>query len=304
MTEQHEDDRPQPRYGAYAANSGDTSGQSGSGSEGTPGSDAQQPNWGGQHNPYGQPSWGQPGPTQEQQQGHNPYAGPYGSPPVEGNPAASWQQGGYQQGGGYAAPAPAQKPKRPSTLTAALTLFLIAGVTSLAWGIYVFVTLPLQDPEAFLDPIMQESMVTAFENDPQLQGLSQTEMLEFTLFAFAVMALVWAVVLLAIYITAAFLGAMAGTPGRILATIWAALSLFFLALGHDGASYGLILVTVSASITALVLLWMPPSNRFVRERRAFKDAQKGYYPGAYGPPQGGYQPHPPQGSNSGGPYGN
>lgn len=292
--------RPQPRYGAYApADTGDRSG-SGSGAE-TESTET--------YNPYAQPTWGQPGGSSGTDSygynagGSNPYgSNPYGSDPYQtqqqsysGAGQSSWQQPSAQQGSGpYAPPQqpgtpsqdgyPAQqRPKRPATLWTALTALLTAGVTSMIWGFYVFVTIPAQTmSEVFgtsFSEILAEEMERQAEVDPTLQELTAQELEEATLVMIGVLALLWAAVLLALYITTAFLGAMAGNPGRIIATIWAGLSLLFLTFGHDGASYGIISATIAFSVVAIVMMWLPASSKYIRYRKWEKETlRSGYYP--------------------------
>lgn len=301
--------RPQPRYGAYApSHSGDGSGTETGSTSQTEAESAET------YNPYAQPTWGQPGGASggsqqsTPQQSSDPYgagsygANPYGSNPYGSDPygsqqqshpgaaQSSWQHAPADQGqvqqpgqyppGGYPAQ---QRPKRPATLWTVLATLLAAGVTSLIWGLYVLVTLPAQSLEgtfggAFND-IFFEEMERQAEVDPNLQNLSAQELEEATLAMFGIMALVWSGILLALYITTAFLGAMVGNPGRILATIWAGLSLLFFTLGHDGASYGLISATVALSLVAVIMMWLPASSQYVRHRKWQKETMRGgYYP--------------------------
>lgn len=281
-------ERPQPRYGAYAARSE---------SSGEPA--GEQPSAGGQPNPYGEPTWGRPGADSAGQSG--PYAaaaagGQYSTPTQPG-----WQQPPQQPGdrpGSWVT----QKPQRPLTLVLSMVLMLAAGALSLAWGIYVMVTVQAQDASELLTDQMRDTMITSFENDPQLQELSPEEVMEMTLTGIGVLALIWAIVLLAVYVALAFVGTMTGNVGRVLATIWLTGSLLFLLLSLDGISFAIIAATVLASIAALVLLWLPASNTFVHQRRAFKDARRnrqygGGFPYSGGQSGPGQQP-PYSGSNN------
>lgn len=291
--------RPQPRYGAYAPQgNGDAhtpDGESAPSHASDPYGEA--PQSGSQHNPYGQPIWGQSGEAQPQssQPGgwqsagspsgyQSPSNNPYGEPQHHGG----WQQSNYHQPqnqqGGYAPQtySAAERPKRPGTLWATLAALLAAGVTSLIWGIYVFVTLPTQSLEEVFGGAFSQTFVEEMERqsaqDPELQNLSAQEMEEVTLVGIALVALVWAFILLALYVTSAFLGSMAGNPGRILATIWAGLSVLFFFLGHDGISYGIIFATVALSIVAIVMMWLPSSSGYIRHRRWEKEVSRsGYY---------------------------
>ena len=295
------DERPQPRYGAYSPRPEGSEEASGEQSS-TGGQSAQ----GGQHNPYGEPSWGQPGgdagPREPSGQ-----PGPYGAAPSWGQPSGGtqpdYQQARQAQPVAYPGGAVAQKPKRPLTLVLAMVSMLAAAGLSLIWGIYVLVTLQAQDAREMLPNGVYDQMVAEFENDPQLQqelqnqdlqDIDAEQMIDITLQVVGLFALVWAAILFAIYLTLAFVGTMTGNVGRVLATIWLAASVLFLLLSHNGASFMIIVLTVVASYGALVLLWLPASNDFVRQRRAFKEAQRrssysGYPggPGGQGDPSGG-----------------
>lgn len=264
------DERPRPRYGAYAPK------PTGEETAKEPAADsaerenteerAEQPAE--QRSPAASP-WASPEPAKSSEA---QVASPYGTPTEEELRAAEGGPAPFPQGSGEQ---PAQTPpSRPGSLYATLILLLVAGLTSLAWGIYVFATLPGQHPDEVLSPYMQESMLAATQNDPQLSDMTQAEILEFTVITFALVALIWSIILLGLYITMAFLGSMAGTPGRVLATIWSGLSLFFLLLGHNGTSYALIFLVVLLSAAAIVTMWLPPSNHFVRHRRWWKEARR------------------------------
>ncbi|MGO1549218.1 MAG: hypothetical protein ACTHWO_05300 [Nesterenkonia sp.] len=266
--------RPQPRYGAYAPRA-----------EGSDESEAEPPSSGGQPNPYGQPTWGQPGAGSSGAAGQpGPYASPAAGEQQGGPGQPGWQQASQQ--GGYPGPTVLQKPKRPITLVLSMVLMLAAGALSMVWGIYVMVTMQAQDAEDLLTDQMRDTMITSFQNDPQLQDVSPEELMEMTLTGIGVFAMIWAIVLLAVYVALAFIGTMTGNVGRILATIWLAGSLLFLLLSHDSGAFAIIAATVLASIAALVLLWLPASNEHVHRRKAFKDAQRHQQ---YG---GGHHPYP------------
>lgn len=287
-----DDERPEPRYGAYAPRS--------EGPEGHPTEDPQSPGHpgqGGQHNPYGQPSWGSPGGSEPGSSGGSP--GLYGESPYgghSGEPAAQQRPGAHspQHPGDYPAGGIMQKPKRPSSLVLAMVLMLVAGGLSLIWGIYTIVAVQAEDAAALMSEPAREAMMQSLQADPQLQELSPDEALEMMLVVLGVAALIWGLILLAIYVTLAFVGTMTGNVGRILATIWLAGSVLFLLLGFNGASYAIIVLTVLASLAALVLLWLPASNTFVQQRRASKEAQR---QASFG----GYQPGPPPGTTQTGP---
>lgn len=173
-----------------------------------------------------------------------------------------------------------------------MVALLAAAATSVIWGIYVLVNFPLQDPIELFGPELFDELARSFEADPQLQGMSAEESAELVMLGFGSIALVWGLIVGAIYLTLAFVGTMTGNVGRILATIWIALSPLFLLLGYNTGSYLWAGVTVGLSAVALVLLWLRPSSAHVKERAHYKAAlRSGYHPGAgqqSGPYGGGY----------------
>lgn len=150
---------------------------------------------------------------------------------------------------------------------------LITGALALIWGVYTFAVLPtLSHSEVFTDEewdLLQQQL----QNDPQLQDMNAADAVEFVLFSLGVVALIWGVILLGIYIAMAFVGTMAGNPGRVIATIWFGLSVFFLLpiFYFDAISTLLVLATVGLSILCIVLVWLPASSEYVRNRRTFKE---------------------------------
>ncbi|WP_150461914.1 hypothetical protein [Nesterenkonia ebinurensis] len=270
---ENQQERPQPRYGAYAPKSEQTADENpGASDSGAP------------YNPYGEPTWGQPGGTAAS-------SNPYGEPPKEGHGQRSEADSvdGSPPQGHQALP---ERPKRPGTLWAALILLLGAAVTSLTWGIYVLATLPMQTVnEAFGGGAFAETFQDELERqaaeDPELQDLTSQQLEETLLFGIGLFALGWAAFLFAVYITLAFVGSMAGNPGRIIATIWCGLSPAFLLLGHNGASYGIIAATIACSAAAVVMMWLPASSEYIRHRRWEKEVRRSAY---YGGGHPGAQP--------------
>ncbi|MDR5711149.1 hypothetical protein [Nesterenkonia flava] len=276
-TSQHDDERPEPRYGRYAPNTGQEQSSEGQGGFASPyGSPEDKPREkSAPQSPYGRNPYGD-----------NPYSAPENSPygtPTWGHPeqqrssgkSEAWQDNPAQQ---QLPAGPVAPPKRPGTLLTALFLMLGAAILSLAWGIYSLMTLPVMDPSDVMGStqaeIFESQMTAQAANDPQLQDLSTQELMEFMMLTLGIMALVWSLVLLAVYITMAFVGTMTGQVGRILATIWLSLSLGMLLLGFNGASYGIIAAVIIASLVALVMLWMPATNAYVQERRAYKERRR------------------------------
>lgn len=294
-------DRPTPRYGQYASQNSQGSDQGGFGSPSGVGNSEESASDGG-YNPYGAPSWGQPNAEQNGAAQNNPYANPYGAPeqsaPQNGaygaapnTPPAGWSDAGAPAG--YAPPAQPgpylSKPKRPSTLVTAMALLLAAGAAALVWGFTTMNRLMSVGLDDLFSPAEQEELAQEFNRqmqmDPNAPDISPEEAMEFMLMGLGVIAIGWAVILLAVYITFAFVGTMTGNVGRILATIWVGLSLLMLFLWIDGITLGVIALVILLGVVAVVLLWMPASSAFVAQRRQYKYAVKN--PGYGYPPQGG-----------------
>lgn len=283
------DDRPQPRYGAYAPRGQEA-----------PQADQPQPSQQ-PSGPYGQPTWGQP--SGGDQPASAPEASsPYGQNPYGQNPYAqpAGQDGGYHTGyqpapygqppqgqqpqeQGFAPAAPAEKPKRPGTLVGALFAMIGAGLLSLGWGIYSFAALAgsqLQDfmteaqYDAFLEQLDEEWERQAAAN-PELEGTDPEELLDLYMSIFGGMAVMWALFLLAMYLLWGFLGTIVNNACRIIATIWCGLSVFMLMLGiFAPLALAMTAGVVGLSILAIVLMFLPASNRYFRERRAWKAGQR------------------------------
>ncbi|WP_152539165.1 hypothetical protein [Nesterenkonia sp. AN1] len=222
---------------------------------------------------YGQPpSYGQSGSGQ-------PGAGPYGY----GQPQSQPQPGYGQPGPGRQsdlgpAAAPTRKPKRPLTLILAMVLMLLAGAAALTLSVLSFLDFTSMDPQdvdPFWSQVVEESQT---QQGPGAEELSVEDLM----LGFGVMAILGGIILAALYTVFAFVGTMTGNVGRILATIFLAGSVFLILFG------GGFLIVTGLSLAALVALWLPPSNTYVRDRKAFKDHSR---PGSpYGGPG---QPGPP-----------
>ncbi|WP_022873827.1 exosortase/archaeosortase family protein [Nesterenkonia alba] len=293
-------DRPQPQYGQYAPREEGSAAQASGSGQQSGNQESSNP-----YNPYAPPSWGQQSGQGSAQQPHwgqpssgegsagSGYAssGQYGSGQYGSGQYSSAPYGSGYQGGGYssqpqypgAVSAPTEKPSRPGTMMTAMWLMLAAAVTSLVWGIWVLVSIEPNDlRQGAFGEEFERQLEQQMQNDPELQDLTVDEAFEVYAIMLGLLALGWAFFLLAVYITFAFVGTMAGNVGRILASIWLGLSLFFLLpiFYVDGGSMGLVFVTVALSLVALIMLWLGPSNRFVSDRKAYKDAQRSPQPAA------------------------
>ena len=301
-----------------------------------------------ENRPPEQPRWGQRRPEgsvpdqqagerasqgQDQSQGYGRSAGygesaGYGQPPSSGQPYGSsqgqgpgqpWnygqqgggQGGGGQQGGGqfgYGAQgsyrpgaAPAQKPKRPITLILAMVLMLLAGAAALTLSILSFTDFTSVDP-ADVDPFWTE---VAQESQAQQGPGAEEFTVEELMLGLGVMVLLGGIILAVLYTVFAFVGTMTGNVGRILATIFLAGSVFMILFGPEN------LIVTGLSLAAVVALWLPASNTYVRDRKAWKELSRAGSPyggpGQPGPqnPQG-WAPQQPgphqQGPHPQGPY--
>lgn len=267
------------------------------------------------NHPPEQPRWGQRNPAPGEP-GHHPQPQPdtsqttYGQPqnPAAQYPAAPAGYSVQQSGSGMAhpggQPAPAQKPKRPMTMILALVLMLLAGAAALTLSIMSFLNFISINP-ADIGPFWTE----AFEEAQAQQGPEAEQVtVEDMLYVVGVMVLLGGIVLAVLYAVFAFVGTMTGNVGRILATIFLAGSVFLIFFG------ALNLIVTALSLAAIVALWLPASNSYIRSRKAWKQRPYGSGPGQPGAPQqhpyqqapyqqGPYQPDPYNpGPDQQGPY--
>ncbi|KUG60633.1 hypothetical protein AVL63_09850 [Nesterenkonia jeotgali] len=163
-----------------------------------------------------------------------------------------------------------------------MVLMLLAGAAALILSIFSFLDFTSMDPQD-VDPFWTE---VAEESQAQ-QGPGAEELsVQDIMLGLGVMVLLGGIILAALYTVFAFVGTMTGNVGRILATIFLAGSVFMILFGPAN------LIVTGLSLAALVALWLPASNTYVRDRKAFKDAARS--PGPYGGP-GQPGPQSPQG---------
>lgn len=281
-----------------------------------------QPTWGpsGTTGPGSRPAWDQ-SPYAQEPYGQNPYGeNPYGETPYGtnqqqspygqnpyGQPSQADQPGygvpgGYPGGpgawGGYPGGPGAERPRMPGTVQGARWLMIIAGVLALVWGVLATTQAAPVLEEVLSDEQFQQMMEQDLErqieqtDDPELraelENMDPQEMREMMTQAsqmvLAIFAVGWGVFLLGVYLLLAFLGTMFNAA-RVLATIWGALSLTMFVLGFGiGSLYMVISGVVAASIGAVILLWLPASSDYLRQRRAYKEALKRPSPPSYGQP--------------------
>ncbi|WP_010523868.1 pilus (MSHA type) biogenesis protein MshL [Nesterenkonia sp. F] len=168
---------------------------------------------------------------------------------------------------------------RPITLVLSMILQLVAGTLLLIGGVVVAMNLFSANPATLVGDLGYP--YTEMPYDERASMLT----------AVGVLALFGAVAFAAPYYALAFFGTMGSQVGRILATIYLALSLASLIF----TPWNLLLV-VAPSIAALVLLWVPQSTEYVRRVRAEKApaAAAGAYPVQAYPQQTWQQPAAPQ----------
>lgn len=249
--------------------------------------------------PPEQPRWGQRNPAPGEP-GHHPQPQPEASQPAYGQPQSTSAQypaaparyyaqhpgQGMAHPGGQ--PAPAQKPKRPMTMILALVLMLLAGAAALTLSILSFLNFISINP-ADMDPFWTD----AFEEAQAQQGADAEQVtVEEMLYVVGVMVLLGGILLAVLYTVFAFVGTMTGNVGRILATIFLSGSVFMLLFGP------LNLIVTGLSLAAILALWLPASNSYIRGRKAWKQHRSGPGPGQFGLHQQPYQ----QGPYNPGPY--
>ncbi|GAB3184988.1 hypothetical protein GCM10027060_23240 [Nesterenkonia halophila] len=237
-----------------------------------------QPQPGQQQPGSAQQGWAQPGWNQQSQdqQGQYQQAQPphhtqhWAQAPAQGQPTTA-QQPSDQRG-------PARG-SRPITLVLSMILQLVAGTLLLIGGVVVAMNLFSADPATVMGGMGYPYTGMGYQDRADL------------VMTFGVLALIGAVVFAAPYYALAFFSTMGSQVGRILATIYLALSLTSLVF----TPWNLLLV-VAPSIAALVLLWVPQSTEHVRRVRAAKApaAATGTYPVQAYPQQAWQQPAAPQ----------
>ncbi|MGJ9373072.1 hypothetical protein [Nesterenkonia sp. CF4.4] len=241
----------------------------------------------GSHQSYGsgQGDGQQPGQVQHGG-GQVGYGAPQGQlQPGYGQPG--YGQGSYGQGGYGPGAAPAQKPKRPMTLILAMVLMLLAGAAALTLSILSFSSFASVDPQD-VDPFWTE--VAAESQAQQPPGAEELSVQELML-GLGVLVLLGGIILASLYAMFAFVGTMTGNVGRILATIFLAGSVFMIFFGAEN------LIVTGLSLAAIVALWLPASNTYVRDRKAWKEFARTGNPYGSAASQGPGQPGPqnPQG---------
>lgn len=195
-----------------------------------------------------------------------------------GPPQGQVPAGYGQRPAGAPGAAPTAKPKRPMTLVLAMVLMLLAGAAVLTLSILSFTNFTSMDPQdadPFWTQVAEESQA---QQGPGAEELS----VEDIMLGIGVMVLLGGIILAALYAVFAFVGTMTGNVGRILATIFLAGSVFLILFGTE------YLIVTGLSLAALVALWLPASNNYVRDRKAFKELSRP------GNPYGGPGPAGPQ----------
>lgn len=231
----------------------------------------------GQHEP-GQHAYGA-GPYGQAPPSHSPYGqNPYAQEPSAPNPYTQpgYGQAGYGQAGygqaGYSQPAgvvPPEKPRRPGPLTVSMALQLAAGallaILGLVSGARIIGAHPTQ--------LLTSDQWAEF-------GFTVAELEEMGIMTAAGVTIIIGALIFAIpYWILAFTSTRGSQAGRVVATIYLALSIFSVLFGFAN-----LLVVFLPSLVALILLWVPSSTAYVRQVQAFKRARA--MPAGQAPPQG------------------
>jgi hypothetical protein len=211
----------------------------------------------GQQPPYGQPPYGQP-PYGQPPYGQPPYGQPpYGQQSPHGQPSPYGQQGGYAQPAwspypsapGYGQPAGSSTPTlRPRTVTAGIGAFLVYALLSLIGTVIGFATF-----DTLVDQAAEDA---GFDGD--LSGLED---------AIATTALVFGVVIAALYLVLAWFAWQGANWARIVLWVFGGLALLFGVLGLASNSGVLALLGVLqllAIAAGIVLLALKPSHAWYR----------------------------------------
>ena len=238
----------QPRYGQNLPQYGQNAPQQ-------PGSD--QPPYGQnapQYGQYGQnpPQYGQQ-PYGQGQQGQSPYGQQYGQQPYGYQNAVPGQ---YGYPGGQ--PQNAAKPTAPREVVIAFWLIIAAAVLTAIEMLTELADLDGTMATVLNDPSVREALG---EQGGQFSDAELAEMMSGTAGVFIVIT---AVIAVGLYLMVAF-GVKAGKNwARITGAVFAALSLF----GLFNIWFGTL--SVLLGIAAIVLLFLPESNRFFQATKAHK----------------------------------
>ncbi|MCH8570751.1 hypothetical protein LSI54_05160 [Nesterenkonia sp. AY15] len=283
MSSTPEENRPpeQPRWGQRRPEGSVPHQEPGQGSD--PGR-GQSPGYG-RSAGYGESAgYGQPPSSGQASYGQSNYGQPGGGQFGYGTTQGQLQPGyGQHPGGGHGPGAvPTRKPKRPLTLILAMVLMLLAGAATLTLSILSFLDFTSMDPQdidPFWTQVAEESQA---QQGPGAEELSVQDLM----LGLGVMVLLGGIILAVLYTVFAFVGTMTGNVGRILATIFLAGSVFMILFGPEN------LIVTGLSLAAIVALWLPASNAYVRDRKAWKEFSRPGNP--YGGP-GQHGPQNPQG---------
>lgn len=170
---------------------------------------------------------------------------------------------------------------RPFTVTLAFVLTLLAGVSSLVWGAYLFAAFKSIGQEGETAGWVDDQLLGTYHDEirPWIMGewerndggMSQQEAIESILTVFGGIALGWAGFLLIVYLIMSWLGPFTGPVGKVVATLWFLLSLFMIPFGFLSAIGGLFtFAAVALSLVAAVLIWLPSSLQHIRDKKARK----------------------------------
>jgi hypothetical protein len=168
-----------------------------------------------------------------------------------------------------ARPASANPARRPGTLTTAMVFAIVGGLAAIGNGIKILTG----GKDLIQDLIVQAAGIPAealssedWEFIEELSGISMTE-LESTFQTRSYIVLAGGVLLVLFGV----LMSKAAVWARALVTVGAVLTMGISAVivadEANGAMVGLGLLAIVASLVALILVWLPPNNRYARSFR-------------------------------------
>ena len=148
---------------------------------------------------------------------------------------------------------------RPFTVTLAFVLTLLAGVSSLVWGAYLFAAFKSIGQEGETAGWVDDQLLGTYHDEirPWIMGewerndggMSQQEAIESILTVFGGIALGWAGFLLIVYLIMSWLGPFTGPVGKVVATLWFLLSLFMIPFGFLSAIGGALYLRCRGTVT-------------------------------------------------------
>lgn len=179
-------------------------------------------------------------------------------PPAAGQgfPAAPPPPPAYPAGGGAYAGAPVAAPSAPPrTVNIAFWLYVVGAVLSVVSGIITLATIGAQRDQA----------LDAVRNSDQANGQNAQSLVDGIIAAATVWAIITLIFWAVTFVLFAYFMRRGANWARIVLTVLTALSLLNILAG-----YGVGFLQFAATVVAVVLMWLRPSNEYFAAVRASK----------------------------------